>query len=111
MDRFDELITTAKTHVTGQAERDTSFWNSVMAVDCDLLARLKRGGLEKKAVRESLVEAYRRTFLLASPRESGSVLDQLETVAYLLDRSRSGKPVASALSELRKALAKGPDQS
>ncbi|MEA3411595.1 MAG: CHAT domain-containing protein [Pseudomonadota bacterium] len=110
LDRFDELISTAKTTVTKQAERDTSFWNSVMAVDCDLLERLKRGGLEKKAVRESLVDAYRKTFLLASPRESGLVLEQFEAVAHLLDRSRSGKPVASALRELRKALARAPGQ-
>ncbi|MCG6870499.1 MAG: hypothetical protein LJE91_17715 [Gammaproteobacteria bacterium] len=59
MDRFDELTATVKTHLTKQAEWDTSFWNSVMAVDCDLLVRLKRGGLEKKAVRETFVEAYR----------------------------------------------------
>ncbi len=109
MGQVEELITTAKTHITKERGGDTSFWYSVMAVDCDLLLQMKRSELEKDDTQKALVEAYRKTFHRASPRESASVLDQLEFISYCLDRSKAGKPVASALREMRKALAKLAD--
>jgi hypothetical protein len=76
------------------------FWDVVMLADIELLEALVAGTLQKR--RAAIADLYLEARKLASPREFGSVLDQ---IAFMAAMGRRARPeVAAELEALAQAV-------
>jgi CHAT domain/Tetratricopeptide Repeats-Sensor len=93
----------AVSDAAARQQTDPDFWNSVVEADCKLSLTLEQGRLDEATVDE-VVAGYRQAMERgSSPRERGSVLEQLE---FLLDMAqRAGKTdIARTIGEIRQQL-------
>ncbi len=87
----------------GRERTDPSYWNSVVAPDCRLVAALAGGAIEDAEVAE-IAAGYRAALERGSSRrEFGSVLDHVE---FLIEMARGAGQRQAALREQLERLAK-----
>jgi hypothetical protein len=85
-------------------QTDPSFWNSVVEPDCKLAVALEQDQLNEAAIAE-VVAGYRCAIDRgSSPREKGSILEQLDFLADMAERAGK-KQLARAIGDVRRQLA------
>ncbi len=85
--------------------KEPDFWSTVATADCRLAARLQSGTLGKAAVDEITADYRRAIGRGASPKEVGSVREQID---YLLAMAKQAKKTALAADLARRNGAGGP---
>lgn len=94
----------AVSDAAGRQQSDPSFWNSVVEPDCKLALALEQGQLNETTIAE-VVAGYRCAIERgSSPKEKGSILEQLDFLADMAERAGK-KQLAQAIGEIRRQLA------
>jgi tetratricopeptide (TPR) repeat protein len=102
---FEELITQAEAAATGRGPGDTSFWNGVAAIECDLLRCVKDNTLKKKNNRDAIVNRYQDLYARGSTREICSTYDNLRFLAIMLSADKQSGATVAALNRICDSLA------
>lgn len=101
--RIPGWIDQAVNDAVARQQTDPDFWNSVVEPDCRLALALAQDQLEEPTIADTAA-GYRRAMEQgSSPKERSSVLEQLDFLADMAQRS-GRKEIAKAVGEIRRQL-------